>query len=227
MTGGLGASASAAAESFGRTLPSAGDTKELIIGRVKRTTEKKSKVRVRKDLSRMQWVVETDDMEVSKITDRHRKKKGVDMEGKGEDAAKVRAKQAIRAVQKAKESDEDNTAYMLKDLPPMEVLMESNLLQVLSTAKSFGGFSLTSKMIEQEKKMKEELASKLNRLNRSTASIDTKGIKVKASTGSTSNTTAVGGASNKSKKTVSSIPTVASKERLVLPDISSSRNSSR
>lgn len=147
-------------------LPAATDTREMIIGRVKRQTEKLSKLRVRKDLGRMQWVLETDDFEVSKITDRHRKKKGVDIEGKSEDAVKVKAKNALRVMQKARETEETVEMKTLKRLPAMEELIEADLMQVLATSKSFGDFSLTSKLVAEERRLKEELTARLAKLGK-------------------------------------------------------------
>jgi hypothetical protein len=186
-------------------LPAADDTRELILGRVKRTMEKSCMIRVRKDLSRMQWVVETDELEISKITDRHRKKKGVDIEGKSEDAVKIKAKNALKAMQKAKETEGDFAFQTMRDLPPMDELIEADLLQVLSTAKSFGGFTLTSKLIEHEKKVKEELANKLG--NKKKVVEAPQPVK----------------AAKKEVAPLQRAASVSSKNRLILPDIASSK----
>jgi hypothetical protein len=139
----------------------------MIVGRVKRATEKSTKLRVRKDVSRMQWVLETDELQVKSICDRHRKKKGVDIEGKGEDGAAARGKLALRAQQRAMEEEEDYTAETFKKLPPMEQLVEGgNLMAALATAKSFGAFTLASKTIEQERKLKEEINSRVGKMMR-------------------------------------------------------------
>jgi hypothetical protein len=187
-----------------KTLPSADDTRELILGRVKRTTEKSCMIRVRKDLSRMQWVVETDELEISKITDRHRKKKGVDIEGKSEDAVKIKAKNALKAMQNAKETEGDFAFQTMRDLPPMDELIEADLLQVLSTAKSFGSFTLTSKLIEHEKKVKEDLANKLGKKKVVEAPQPKKAVK-------------------KDVAPLQRAASVSSKNRLILPEIASSK----
>lgn len=57
---------------------------DIIIGKIKSKSEKKSKLRIRRDLGRMQWVIETDNLEIQKISNRHRKKKGMDGGGGGE-----------------------------------------------------------------------------------------------------------------------------------------------
>jgi hypothetical protein len=225
------------AGALGRTVPAPDDTKEMILGRVKRTTEKCSKVRIRKDLSRMQWVVETDELEISRIADRHRKKKGVDIEGKSEDAVKVKAKNALRAMQRAKETEGDVTFQTLKSLPPMEELVQSDLLQVLSNAKSFGGFSLTSRLVENEKRLKEELADKLGKLNRrseapraTTKAREGRSAKVTAGAGAGagagSGAGSIASASSGSSK-LASAASVSSKNRLILPSIASSKQSTR
>jgi hypothetical protein len=222
---------------LGRTVPAPDDTKEMILGRVKRTTEKCSKVRIRKDLSRMQWVVETDELEISRIADRHRKKKGVDIEGKSEDAVKVKAKNALRAMQRAKETEGDVTFQTLKSLPPMEELVQSDLLQVLSNAKSFGGFSLTSRLVENEKRLKEELADKLGKLNRrseapraTTKAREGRSAKVTAGAGAGagagSGAGSIASAGSGSSK-LASAASVSSKNRLILPSIASSKQSAR
>jgi hypothetical protein len=72
------------------------DTAEMILGRVRRTVNHTSKIRIRRDLSRMQWLLETDESQISKIASRHRKKKGVDIEGKGDDGVIGKAKKALK-----------------------------------------------------------------------------------------------------------------------------------
>ncbi len=47
---------------------------ELIIGRMKSTSERMSKIRIRLDPGRAQWVIETDDAAIRKIVHRHKKK---------------------------------------------------------------------------------------------------------------------------------------------------------
>lgn len=201
-------------------LPAANDTREMIIGRVKRLTEKLSKLRVRKDLGRMQWLLETDDAEVAKITTRHRKKKGVDIEGQSEDAVKVKAKNALKAQRKAMETEETPAMRTLKRLPAMETLVEADLMQVLATSKSFGDFSLTSKLVAEERRLKEELTARLAKLG-------------KRPDGSSKGTAAAGSSMVDSRASIRMAPQAAtaggnrrsshSSAKVTLPDINNRR----
>lgn len=163
-------SSAPAGATSGPFLPAANDTRELILGRVMRTTEKMAKLRVRKDLGRMQWVLETDDFEANKITDRHRKKKGVDIEGKVENVVSGKAKRALKAMEAAREEHDDFATQTLKKLPAMEELLEANLLEVLATSKSFGTFSLTSQLVASERQLKEEIETRVGKIKNRMAS---------------------------------------------------------
>ena len=209
------------AESLGRTLPAATDTKELILGRVKRTTEKMAKVRVRKDLSRMQWIVETDELEVRKITDRHRKKKGVDIEGKSEDAVKKKAKNALLEMERAKELEGDELHQTMKHLPAMDQLVDCNLLEVLAASKSFGGFAVTSKLIESERKIRAELACKLHKAKRAEAATTAAAASATAEGRSTKKTSTAAARDRSGSAKVRAIG-LSAKNRIALPDIPSS-----
>jgi hypothetical protein len=84
----------AAAAGAGASNGSAGNVADeenptLIVGRMSTSADRGvAKIVIRKNLSKMQWTVETDDAEVEKIVRRHRRKRGVD--GTNEEVIPVR-----------------------------------------------------------------------------------------------------------------------------------------
>ena len=117
----IGSSNTMGATSRATRMPKENDTAELIMGRVKRTTESLVKLRVRKDMCRMQWVVETDEKEVWKIAHRHKKKKGVDLEGGPGNLAVAQLKMSHKAksLGKASEGGTDEDELVGEKLPPI------------------------------------------------------------------------------------------------------------
>ncbi|KAJ1422984.1 hypothetical protein B484DRAFT_420778 [Ochromonadaceae sp. CCMP2298] len=139
------------------------DTAEMILGRVRRKKDKTSKVRIRRDLTRMQWVLETDDKSVHKIASRHRKKTGVDMEGAADDGVAGQAKSALRKQAQAQVEEVDLVTRTLRSLPPMDQAIYQDITQVLGHSKSFGSFALASELIAFQRRLEQARGSSKNK----------------------------------------------------------------